>query len=903
MDTLDLLVVGGTLAGVSAALHARDRGCTVALVTHRSYLGDDLCDPLRLCLPEDLDAGLPLAKRLFGAAVREKRLLRPMELKHELDQVLAEADIPVLLCAAPVRFAAGEEDRTLTLQTRSGTRDLSARRVIDATLRGELARLCGHPLTAPTPSVRVTRRVIGGEAEPGSDWELEGRIDWNQDGSSSNEPLWALSQTRPLADGSWGAWMELEQKVRLTAYRPGQLQSADGIEASTGEHLHPGRPVTDASGDLHRIPAGAILTPDSRLACCGNIVAVDSSTLAHLSRPDVALTWGQHAAQLLLETPTDETRPEPADPPEMTVDVLVIGGGTGGAPAAIGAARGGARTLVAEVLSGLGGVGTLGLIGRYWFGNRVGFTAEVDVGCAARTTRDVEKGWDIEAKMQWYHEQVDRAGGHVWYKTALAKVLTEDSRVCGALLATPQGAIRIHANCVVDATGSGEVAARAGAETVAIGQGRLALQGTGLPGRNPGQNYHNTDYDFIDDSDDADTQSAHITARGKFKNAFDAGQHIDSRERRRVVGDIEISPMDIRLGRIFPDTIVKARSNFDTHGYTIHPLFMIVPPDHDPIEAHIPLRALLPKGLDGVLVTGLGISAHRDAMPVIRMQADVQNQGYAAGYIAAHARDGRVRNIDLDALQAHLVEAGILEAQLRGAPDSFPLPDSEIDAALQSAPDVPDRIDRVFTLPDAERDARLRRAYHQATDEKSRRFYAFALGILSDPSGLETLVQEVAETAWDAGWNYTGMGQFGESMSALDSRIIALGRCRDPRAVPVLADKADSLPEDPAFSHIRALAEAFSTLNTLDCIPPLERLLSRPGITGHSIHTQAERNATITDNACETSFRNRALIELHLATALHRLDPEHSAARDILRRYARDLRGLFARHAREVLNG
>jgi hypothetical protein len=290
-------------------------------------------------------------------------------------------------------------------------------------------------------------------------------------------------------------------------------------------------------------------------------------------------------------------------------------------------------------------------------------------------------------------------------------------------------------------------------------------------------------------------------------------------------------------------------------------------------------------------------------MPVIRMQADVQNQGYVAGYIAAHARDGQVRNIDLDALQAHLVQAGILEPQLRGAPDSFPLPDAEINAALQSAPVAPDRIDQLFTLPDAERDERLRRAYHQATDEKSRRFYAFALGILSDPSGLETLLQEVAEADWDPGWNYTGMGQFGESMSALDSRIIALGRCREPRAVPVLADKTDSLPEDPAFSHVRALAEAFSTLHSPDCVPPLERLLKRPGITGHSIHTQAERNATITNDACETSFRNRALIELHLATALYRLDAKHSAAGDILRRYARDLRGLFARHAREVLNG
>ena len=42
-------------------------------------------------------------------------------------------------------------------------------------------------------------------------------------------------------------------------------------------------------------------------------------------------------------------------------------------------------------------------------------------------------------------------------------------------------------------------------------------------------------------------------------------------------------------------------------------------------------------GLDGILVSGIGISAQRDAQPLVRMQPDVQNQGYAAGVAAAMA--------------------------------------------------------------------------------------------------------------------------------------------------------------------------------------------------------------------------------------------------------------------------
>ena len=59
----------------------------------------------------------------------------------------------------------------------------------------------------------------------------------------------------------------------------------------------------------------------------------------------------------------------------------------------------------------------------------------------------------------------------------------------------------------------------------------------------------------------------------------------------------------------------------------------------------------LPRGLDGILVTGLGVSAHRDAMPVIRMQADVQNQGYACGHAAAMVAKSTatIRNVDLKA--------------------------------------------------------------------------------------------------------------------------------------------------------------------------------------------------------------------------------------------------------------
>lgn len=940
----DVAVIGGSVAALSAALALRAAGLDVVVLVGRTYLGEDVCDSLRLRLPPDCATAHPLARRLFGEACAKNALLRPLHLKLELDRVLRKAGIPVLFASAPgelVRDADGAFVG-LTVCNRSGRRLLRCRAVIDGTLRGEVARLAGVPLTAPAARVPVVRRVIGG-AEPSAGsagagrWECEGEVAYVADGISHRAPLWAYHSQACLRDGSWAAWMELEQTLRLASYRPGQDQSADGIFACTGERLHPGL----APESLAALTPAAISADGGRLWFTGPAANLDEAGRAATLRPDTAIGWGETVARHLLawlppartnvcaplvfsgrallpggiaacELAPGADGPAILSPPAGTetysavldVDVLVVGGGTAGAPAAIAAARAGARTLVAEFLSGLGGVGTLGLIGQYWYGNRVGFTTEMDRAVAAKSPKKTrEDAWDVEAKMQWYHEQITAAGGTIWYKTMICGALREGGRVAGAILATPQGRVAVRAKCVVDATGAADVAAAAGAGMVAIGETHLALQGTGLPPRTPGVNYANTDYDFIDDADTRDLTSAHATAREKFFQAFDAGQLVDSRERRRVVGDYEVTPMDIRLARVFPDTINKARSNFDTHGFTVHPLFMIVPPDHDPRTGYVPLRALLPRGLESVLVTGLGISAHRDAMPVIRMQADVQNQGYAAGLAAAMAGDSPLRALPVDLLQRRLVELGILDPEIIRPADTFPLSEAEITRSLEEAVRDPGRIDRVFTLDHDSRLSRLRNAHAAAGTPEARRFYAFVLGLLGDATGAADLAADVAAAAWDEGWNYRGMHQFGASMSPLDARIIALGRCRRADALPVLIDKAAALPADAAFSHYRALAEAFETIGDAAAGPVLAALLRRPGVTGHHRDDVSARVATASADGNETRFRNEALIELHLARALHRVDPVHPLGGGILAAYRHDQRALFARHAGRLLSG
>ena len=63
--------------------------------------------------------------------------------------------------------------------------------------------------------------------------------------------------------------------------------------------------------------------------------------------------------------------------------------------------------MVVEYLDGLGGVGTTGAISKYYYGNRVGFTAEVPGGSS----------WVIEQKQEWYRKERRKAGADIWFGT------------------------------------------------------------------------------------------------------------------------------------------------------------------------------------------------------------------------------------------------------------------------------------------------------------------------------------------------------------------------------------------------------------------------------------------------------------------------------------------------------
>ncbi len=908
----------------------------------------------RILLGEIEIAGPPspeLEHRLAG-----KPMPRPMHVKRVLDQALLKAGVEFLYgCYATdvLRDSAGHPCG-IVMSNRAGRQAVVAKTIVDATERAWVARQAGASFRpfAPGP-YEVKRVVIGGETQKSE--RVRGREVTppfrgphpNAAGTSSGIfPVIEYTLKLPLQNAGQAAWAEADQLARSWTYHPEQQFTSDVLflvppdpmhgrqtasgpwQGVTGLPLDAFRPaeverlwVLGGCADVSRPQAEKLLRPLALIDLGTQIGQAAAREAAALSEPQGVRLAGKPSSRpasqgdvaefLTGVRPVQERPTVPQDARAVPVlarcDVLVIGGGTAGAPAGIAAARRGAKTLVVEFLHGLGGVSTTGAISKYCHGNRVGFTAEVAGGAS----------WVIEQRQEWFRTELLKAGAEIWFGAIGCGAFVHDGRVLGAVVASPYGRGVVLADVVIDATGNSDIAAAAGAECYYTDEREFAMQGTGLPPRQLGATYTNTDYTYTDETDLVDVWHLFVYAKEKFAGAFDLGQLVDTRERRQIVGDFTVTMLDQVAGRTYPDTIVHAVTGYDTHGFTVAPYSQLKHPLRKRFWSFLPYRCLLPKELEGILVSGIGISAQRDAQPLVRMQPDVQNQGYAAGVAAAMAaRSNRpLRKIDMRALQRHLVAIGNLPEEVLEHTDSFPATDAQLAAAVESIRGESQGL--AILLAHADRALPLLRNAHQRAQGRDKLAYAKILGMLGDDTGFETLVEAVrAADAWDAvpswriGPEYPDHRDVGWSMSKLDNTIVALGRTGRSDAVPVILEKLALLTPETAFPHYRSVALALETIGDPRAAEPLAELLRRPGISGHT-HLALEQPdeagptgqklSALVTSSWDAGSRGHAVRELGLARALYRCGDHQGLAEEILTGYTHDLRGHFARHAAAVL--
>lgn len=339
------------------------------------------------------------------------------------------------------------------------------------------------------------------------------------------------------------------------------------------------------------------------------------------------------------------------DSTEEAYEVIVAGGGTSGAMAAIHAARGGARTLLLEPGYGLGGTATLGGVSTYWFGMRFNDVKEID-----EETDRISKEYGIEQKMGIWSDCDDFHPGvrsHVLLKLCLEAgvevrlgrlvcgTIVEGSRVSAVRTAGWDGERIYRGSIIMDATGDGDLAVFSGAESHSGSERDGLTYWASLAQYTTVRNYKNN-FSSTTVCDDPEEMTRFICiGRKRGENTFDHGSYVSMRESRHIRGVKQLNLRDLCLGSTWEDGLYTCFSNYDPKGKVDADMIYCgyLPPQ---ARIQIPLGALMPLSKDGALLQGLyvagkAISVSHNLFPSIRMQPDLMHQGAVLGMLAAEA--------------------------------------------------------------------------------------------------------------------------------------------------------------------------------------------------------------------------------------------------------------------------
>jgi hypothetical protein len=395
--------------------------------------------------------------------------------------------------------------------------------------------------------------------------------------------------------------------------------------------------------------------------------------------------------------------------------VVVAGGGPSGVIAAAAAARSGASVLLIERYAFLGGNGTAGLMTCYnGFRNqrppealqtvkgipaeyiaelvRLGGLADLD-NYERTVEHDIRKGdipytvgFDPEAAKVAALNLLRREGAGLRLHSWVVGPMLEGSRVTGVVVESKSGRQAIAADVVVDCTGDGDVAARAGAPFMGpaatgdrmpmslmyrVGGVPASVQGA-FDGIRIGDRVVRWGPGFEGDGIDAESLTrAEVETRLQLWSQFQelrkkpgmenlylmqTATNIGVRETRRIRGEHVLTEQEAIEGKRFPDVVAISSNPFPS--YRGKRFFL----PHEGFD--IPYRSLVPLKVEGLLLSGRCISCEQAPFQSARSMAPAMAVGHASGCAAALAATTGTppRKLDVKRLQKLLLSQ---KAELR----------------------------------------------------------------------------------------------------------------------------------------------------------------------------------------------------------------------------------------------
>jgi len=403
-------------------------------------------------------------------------------------------------------------------------------------------------------------------------------------------------------------------------------------------------------------------------------------------------------------------------------DVVICGGGLTGVAAAMGAARIKVSTLLIEQYGFLGGMATNGLVHPFMSYHAGGeqiihgvFQNILDRLTEKKALRD---GYifDSEIMKLILDEMVLESKVDLLLHTFIVDAKTKENTLLGVYVENKSGREEIRGKVIIDATGDGDVAARAGApfekgrekdglmQPMTLNFRMGNVDRSKMPSRkaineiyvhakekgeisNPTKNvlwfntlrdkvvHFNTTRIIKKDSTNADDLTdAEIEGRKQvwemvnflknhipgFENSYllMMAPQIGPRESRRIIGEYIITEKDILKPRKFDDVIARGSYGIDIHnpagaGTVLKHL--------EPGTSYdIPYRSLIPLKINKLLIAGRCISSTHEAQSAIRIMPICTAIGHAAGVAAAMAarRDTVPRELSIADLQRELLKQG-----------------------------------------------------------------------------------------------------------------------------------------------------------------------------------------------------------------------------------------------------
>ncbi|HEX2950311.1 MAG TPA: FAD-dependent oxidoreductase, partial [Armatimonadota bacterium] len=348
-------------------------------------------------------------------------------------------------------------------------------------------------------------------------------------------------------------------------------------------------------------------------------------------------------------------------------DIVVAGGGPAGVAAAIAAARLGADVTLVERYGFLGGMATNGFIFPFmpWHaGDREIIRGIWGEMCDRMKQYNAGRAWsypgdfDVEGLKQIWLDMCLQAGVKILFHTLISDTMVENNRVKGIITHSKSGREELSAKLVIDCTGDGDVAARAGAP-FEIGRSQDGLMQpmtlhfrlgnvdkTKMPSREDINNLYNqgkaagkitnpredllwfdTSYTDqihfnttrvikVDGTNRDDLTRAEIESRRQTVELFDwitktipgfehayllaTGPQIGIRESRRIMGEHLVTDEELLNLTKFPDAIALSSYPIDIHNPSGTGTVLKMIPRGEYYS--IPYRALVPLQIEGLLV-------------------------------------------------------------------------------------------------------------------------------------------------------------------------------------------------------------------------------------------------------------------------------------------------------------